>query len=377
MKQKMLIFVSLIFLIALLIGINAVSYKQKDKTPDSEVYPNRSTYNSGATGTRAFYDLLSETGRKVSRWQETPANLSSSTNKPSTFVIIGGTKLGIEENEKEQILRWVSEGGMLVIIDRHPPAELLKTTFGWTINTGESRDYPFGVDPTNQTEMILGVPAIKPSQASIFTRNVNAVQPSRFTTSLETKYGFEKQDGDPQTSITPYYAPIPAQTPENEISSEKLVVAETPLQQIAPFAHLGNGKDNILVDFPYGAGQIVVLSDPYIVANNGIKLVDNSKLAVNIVASREGLIAFDEFHQGFGANSNNFFGYFADTPVLPIFAQIFLIIGVLFWSQSQRFARPLPVDDPSRLSKLEYVSAMAELQQRTKALRFGNRKYLL
>ncbi|NJM53674.1 MAG: hypothetical protein HC846_09965, partial [Blastocatellia bacterium] len=41
--------------------------------------------------------------------------------------------------------------------------------------------------------------------------------------------------------------------------------------------------------------------------------------------------------------------------------------GLILLSQSRRFARPLPDDEPNRLSKLEYVSAMAELQQRTKA----------
>ncbi|HLM60087.1 MAG TPA: hypothetical protein VK308_04735, partial [Pyrinomonadaceae bacterium] len=32
-----------------------------------------------------------------------------------------------------------------------------------------------------------------------------------------------------------------------------------------------------------------------------------------------------------------------------------------------RFARPLPENEPNRLSKLEYVAAMAELQRRTRA----------
>jgi hypothetical protein len=43
-----------------------------------------------------------------------------------------------------------------------------------------------------------------------------------------------------------------------------------------------------------------------------------------------------------------------------------LLIGLIFFSQSRRFARPLPPDEPNRLSKLEYVAAMAQLQQTTK-----------
>ena len=64
MKQKFFIFFGVIVVIGLLIGLNAASLSQKEKEADREVFPNRSTYNTGATGTRAFYDLLSETGRQ-------------------------------------------------------------------------------------------------------------------------------------------------------------------------------------------------------------------------------------------------------------------------------------------------------------------------
>ena len=53
MKQKFFIFLALIFLIVALIGLNAASYVQQEKAPDSEFNPNRPTYNLGATGTRA------------------------------------------------------------------------------------------------------------------------------------------------------------------------------------------------------------------------------------------------------------------------------------------------------------------------------------
>ncbi|MDQ3131053.1 MAG: hypothetical protein M3Q99_09870, partial [Acidobacteriota bacterium] len=104
-----------------------------------------------------------------------------------------------------------------------------------------------------------------------------------------------------------------------------------------------------------------------IVSNGGINLVDNAQLAVNIVASGGGAIAFDEYHQGYGTNNNRLFQYFAGTPVVAIFLQICLLAGLILISQSRRFARALPEDEPNRLSKLEYVAAMAELQRRTKA----------
>jgi hypothetical protein len=57
MRQKLGIVVGLLVLILILIGLNAATYVQREKTPDNEIFPNRSSFNSGATGTQAFYTL--------------------------------------------------------------------------------------------------------------------------------------------------------------------------------------------------------------------------------------------------------------------------------------------------------------------------------
>jgi hypothetical protein len=131
--------------------------------------------------------------------------------------------------------------------------------------------------------------------------------------------------------------------------------------------HLRNERGALVVDYPYGAGRVVLLSDPYIVANNGIGRADNLLLALNLIAGKEGLIAFDEFHQGRAAAHNALFQYFAGTPVIAICAQLALIGLAIVWSQGRRFARPLPLPFVDRRSKLEFVASMAELQQRAKA----------
>src|SRR5207253_2286127 len=73
------------------------------------------------------------------------------------------------------------------------------------------------------------------------------------------------------------------------------------------------------------------------------------------------------YHQGYSNDSNRFLSFFAGTPIVAIFLQGMVLVGLVFYSQSRRFARPLPPSEPDRLSKLEYVTAMAELQQRTGA----------
>jgi len=432
-KQKFLIVGAFIFLIVLLIGLNAASYVQKEKQPDSETNPNRSTYNSGVTGTRAFYDLLSETGRKVVRWQEPPDALLNNKKAPKTFVITGNLKREFTEAERAKIMQWVSEGGKLVVIDREPPENLLIPNENWRISFNNDSDLElFGIDPSDTTQMTAKVDAAIPVQPTIFTKSVNSVQPSRFASTIiferfETKnstvngigsgtvkqyptpkpienYDDEDYFSEDQLKPTPTPKPSPVNAPKvfqpnaNTVQS-KLIFQERinvppppppppPAKKIeskdapitadskqlseneiitAPVLHLANKDKNLLADIPYGAGNIVYLSDPFIVSNGGLKLADNVQLGINIVASNNGLIAFDEYHQGFGGNNNRLFQYFAGTPVIPIFLQIFLLIALIFFSQSRRFARPVPDPEPDRLSKLEYVSAMAELQQRTKA----------
>ncbi len=377
MRQKLFIFLALIFLIIVLVGLNAASFVQKEKVPDSEANPNRSTYNFGATGTRAFYDLLAETGRRPTRWLESPSTLLSGVkNKPSTFVVVGQTRREFTDKEIEQLLRWVSLGGRLVIIDREPPEELVKTTANWLLSTLNSKENIFfDADPSNPNQMTGKTSAAKPTQPTVFTNKVNAVQSSRFASSLnfehisdgnvsEVRDKNKKQINESGTSENP----LPPKPTNSEDSFDEELSEHTETDALAaPVVHLANKDKNLLVDFPFGSGQIVYLTDPYIVSNGGIGLVDNAQLAINIAASPEGIIAFDEYHQGYGEGNNQILTYFAGTPVVAIFLQLLVIVGLIFFTQSRRFARPLPETEPNRLTKLEYVSAMAELQRRTKA----------
>jgi len=387
MKQKLLIFTALIFLAVVLIGLNAASYVQKEKMPDSESNPNRSTYNAGATGTRAFYDLLAETGRRPTRWQEPPsALLGDGKNKPQTFVVTGAVRREFDEKEITQLLRWVSEGGKLIVIDREPPKELIKPAANWNVFADpENEPAFFSIDPSDAKQMTEKTAAAKPTQPTIYTNNINAVQPSRFASAItldffttEKEIEARKIEWQDYTSDEDYTSEnddknSPAKKKPGGSSSEKSLEKVTKksgeaVETFAPVAHLANNEKTLLVDFSYGAGQIVFLSDPFIVSNSGISLVDNAQLAINLVtASGDGLIAFDEFHQGYGAGENRLLGYFAGTPLTAILLQFAALIGFVLFTQSRRFARPLPENEPNRLSKLEYVSAMAELQQRARA----------
>ena len=72
MRQRLGVILTILLALGVLIAINSVAYVSEDEQQDSELSPDRSTYNAGATGTRALFDLLSETGYKVIRWREAP-----------------------------------------------------------------------------------------------------------------------------------------------------------------------------------------------------------------------------------------------------------------------------------------------------------------
>jgi hypothetical protein len=151
-------------------------------------------------------------------------------------------------------------------------------------------------------------------------------------------------------------------------SGNVVTVSETPATgSPAPVVHLTAAKTVVLLDYLHGKGRIVLLSDPYIVANAGIGLKDNLQLAINLLATPGGLIAFDEFHQGRAAAHNPFISYFEGTPVLAICGQLALLVILVLWTRGRRFARPLPLPRVDRRSSLEFVASMAELQQRARA----------
>jgi hypothetical protein len=376
MRQRLVIIIVLIVVVGVLILINAASYVKVEQSPDSETSPDRSTLNAGATGTRALYDFLHESGYQVARWREsTDSLLGLSGPKPATIVVIGRTLVPFSESESKELLHWVEHGGRLVIIDRSPDRGLLPSSGEWTIAT-HMTTFPWAdIDPTNFEQMTTGVQPVPPSQPTLLARNVAEVLPSRFAgtivaaarksdqkTNLNDKSAggeTEEPSDKSEPSETPEpgtggYGPAPAKAQPSGVSS-------------APVVSFARTSGALLLEYPHGQGSIVLLSDPFVVANNGINRADNLQLAVNVVTGHGGLVAFDEFHQGRSATHNALIQYFDGTPILAICGQFVLIGLMVIWSRGTRFARPLPLPRVDRRSSLEFVASMAELQQRARA----------
>src|SRR5215216_8120766 len=109
MRQRLTIILTFVVIIGLLLILNAFSYVKEEGKEDLENLPNRSTYHSGPTGTRALHDLLNESGYKVIRWRETPQKLFSESGKlVNTFVVIGRTNLEVTNDDAKNLREWVA-----------------------------------------------------------------------------------------------------------------------------------------------------------------------------------------------------------------------------------------------------------------------------
>jgi hypothetical protein len=376
MRQRLGIIITIVLAIGILIVINSVAYVTEEEKQDSELEPNRSTYNAGVTGTRALHDFLNESGYAVMRWREPPERLLGvAGEKVQTFVIVGRPRVSIDMEEAESLLLWVGRGGRLVLIDRRLEDFLLPRSGEWKVTT-ELLDFPVAIDPGSSEKMTEGVKPVQPAQPTLLTRQVEAVMPSRFFSAIRvfalTKEAQKKADqessenegaNDDEQFPSGFDEPQPSDSDNAKVTTTNSAAGISP----APVVHLSTSKAPLLVDYYHGKGRIIVLSDPFIVANAGIGLKDNLQLAINLLSLSDGLIAFDEFHQGHGATHNAIVGYFAGTPVLAIFGQIIFLILLMVWTRGRRFARPLPLPQIDRRSSLEFVASMAELQQRARA----------
>src|ERR1700730_12730511 len=264
MRQRFGIIITIVLALGVLIVINSVAYVSEEDKQDSELVPNRSTYNAGATGTRALYDLLSEPGAKVMRWREAPEKLlGDSGRQMQTFVIIGKTPISIADDEAKSLLLWVGRGGRLVIIDRRPEPYLLPPSGDWTITT-EFLDYPgFDVDPANPEQMTAGVKPLRPVQPTLLTRDVESVMPSKFFSAI--KFSASSKDATGKSNKGHNLPPTggsneepPSADPETNTTTNAANAAKP--ASPAPVVHLTSSNSVLLLDYPHGQGRIVVLS---------------------------------------------------------------------------------------------------------------------
>lgn len=347
MRRNLSIIIAVTIVVAVLIALSAASFFTLDRPIESEAEPRRTTYNSGPTGTRALYQFLEESGQPVSRWRQGYEALAD-TNHADLMVAIGPFLNDSVPTRREEtaLRRWISDGGNLLVISRNPNFEFTdpalhvawtKADQDWTKPADKIAD-PLSdrliVQPTRLTKDLRGL------QLSTLASRVIVYRP-------------------PVVTPSPAPSPSPAVVPESTDDENFEILW-------APVVHMGDDAGAVLVDFDYGAGRIVILSDPYVVANNGIARGANLQLVMNLLTELRGeggRILIDETHHGYRESHNQWITYYRGTPAKWFVGQLLAVALIAAYSYGKRFARPLPLPQVDRHSPLEFVGSMANLQK--------------
>jgi len=383
MRRHFGIIITVIIVIAALIAMSAAGNIEFDRPFENEFAPNRSSYNSGPTGTRALYQLLEESGMPVARRRESYFSLNAEA-KDATLVIVGPFPLGQKLSDEEAVALqgWISSGGQALIISRAPAEQ-----FGDpVIHSKKPEKLPDWNTPPEQ--FIYGKSDELIAQPTELTWNVRGLAISDFATRMNfhppesAELAEHVQPAQPaadpgaarsEEGALPLPPPAPKPEPGTDNKDQDYLEnnEEYSLATLyAPVIHLGDKDGAALADFTYGKGRVIFLSDPFVVANNGIARGANLTLALNILRSMGApnrKIFFDEFHHGYRSESNPLVNYFRGTPAPWLLLQGFGLSLLILYTYGRRFARPLPLPQVDRHSPLEFVGSMANLQQAAQA----------
>ena len=381
MKRYFGIIATVMLVLIVLIALNAAGTVTLDRPAEDESSPLRSSYNAGPTGTRAVYQWLEESGYNVARWRENykDLNLAGSDAKGASLVVIGPFPLEtpIEEEEARALQKWVAKGGRLLIVSRNPKAQFRDEYIhaelpAPPVKTDPSADKDAVSNAVNQDLLI--------AQPTALTRDVRGLVLSHWAARLSfyppakeaaLENAAASDDEPPPPPPPPKPSPAEQSTPPPQDVSGTVAPPDEPFGDLsAPVVHLGDSKGAVLAEFEYGAGRVLFLSDPFVIANNGVGRGANLNLTLNLMEALGGTqqkIFFDEYHHGYRSQGNALMNYFRGTPVPWLFAQLLFVAALIAYSYGKRFARPLPMPQADRHSPLEFVSSMASLQQAAQA----------
>ena len=352
---------ALLVLIALSLAGNVELYQEAE----SEAQPRRSSFNAGPTGTRAFYQLLEESGYRVSRWRERFRELK--TKAPNGVLLMAGPfPAAMSGDDLTSLRQWVKAGGQVCVFSRTPQEDL-----AYVVKAEVPEATP---DAKATAEQIVNAKSDELiGQPTRLTRDLRGLALSRFASRIPIA-GITEPQKEEETKVTPTASPAVTPKPSESKSEEDVELPTFNEEDLfilpAPVVHLGDKKGAVLADYDYGKGRVIVLTDPFVVANHGLARGANLQLLQNLLrelGASERPILFDEYHHGYRSETNALIGYFRGTPFWWVLGQLLLLTGLVIYSAGKRFARPLPLPQTDRHSPLEFVGSMASLQQAAEA----------
>lgn len=125
---------------------------------------------------------------------------------------------------------------------------------------------------------------------------------------------------------------------------------------------LANFQGIVALEYPFGKGQVIAITDPTIFSNRMLARADNARFAYNLLAGGSAAVAFDERVHGYSQDKT-----FWDALPQPVHWGLYLVlvaIGLGLIGANLRFGPVISLEQPDERDSSAYISSMGRLLAR-------------
>jgi hypothetical protein len=266
------------------------------------------THSSEAGGALALLRWVRAMGYDAQRLEYREFALDASTDA----LLILNPSEPIDRTDAGEVLRWVEDGGVLILVDDRP--------------------------------------------------QLFAIRNELFD-SLEVDVVTIEDDADELEQVD-VLQPVFNTPPLSEVSARTSRVLETTREDVVPL--LGTDDATVLLELQRGDGTIYVSAASYPFTNQGLSDEQNAALLQNMLrrVPPGGSVLFDEYHHGFFAPPS-LRSIVLSKPWGWALLYTLALLAIYLVLSGRRFGRPVPLaEETARRSTSEYVESMADLFQR-------------
>lgn len=293
--------------------------------PEAEPFMDRSIFNSGPSGYRAWMLVNQKSGLPLIPWQQSFSDLKS-LPRPAVMVIVepytvARSQVIFGRKEAEALLDWVAQGNTLILLDdfkRYGSQHLLRR-LELTLNS---------LSPPAEPQ-ILQVPKRASLLTTYLQRPVVSKSPHRFESKANARY--------PATVLLEDQAHRPA-----------------------------------LLRIPYGAGTLMVGTPTDLASNHYLHTPpnDNHQFLSNVLSLEHKPVYINEFVHGYNEITDVFSWYRQKTPLGDLFTQLLFGFAFVLWLSFVRWT-PKP-SQPATGAKTGpppqiFLQSLASVYYRTQA----------
>ena len=124
-----------------------------------------------------------------------------------------------------------------------------------------------------------------------------------------------------------------------------------------------NDYTAVVVQYPYGSGEVIWWADTVPLSNAGIRQPGNMELLLNTLGNGNRIVLWDEYFHG---GSASLWSYMKGTPVTWGILQLGIVFTAVLFTYSRRHGPVFIPVEPSRLSPLEFVENLGFLYERAR-----------